>query len=130
MATLLGPLCRGFISQHLDAKSTFNPHEAFPLDKKPHHHHHLLLMKRKKQLIKSINVADVTVTLTSDPPQVDITWQIVVGSLGTIHTPMLSLTPSIHRRISSLAVLEKILHWLIMYSLWKLHAKFDDSPYP
>ncbi|PHU30317.1 hypothetical protein BC332_02410 [Capsicum chinense] len=98
MATLLGPLCRGFISQHLDAKSTFNSHEAFPLDKKPHHHHHLLLMKRKKQLIKSINVADVTVTLTSDPPQVDITWQIVVGSLAGV-TPFVVAGVEFSKRI-------------------------------
>ncbi|KAM3323530.1 hypothetical protein P3S67_004681 [Capsicum chacoense] len=88
MATLLGPLCRGFISQHLDAKSTFNPHD----------HHHLLLMKRKKQLIKSINVADVAVTLTSDPPQVDITWQIVVGSLAGV-TPFVVAGVEFSKRI-------------------------------
>lgn len=61
---------------------SFNPHEAFPLNKQPHLP---LLIKRNKQLSKSIN-AVATDIITSDPTQVDITWQIVVGSLGTIHT--------------------------------------------
>ncbi|CAN4075441.1 unnamed protein product [Withania somnifera] len=88
--TLLGPLhafhrSRGFI---------FNPHEAFPLNKQAHLP---LLMKRNKQLSKSITATAAT-DITLDPAQVDITWQIVVGSLAGV-TPFVVAGIEFSKRI-------------------------------
>lgn len=70
MATPLAPL-HGFNSP------------AIPLNKQTQLP---ILMKRNKQLSKPINAVAATDIITSDPTQVEITWQIVAGSLGTIHT--------------------------------------------
>ncbi|XP_055801433.1 uncharacterized protein LOC129870631 isoform X2 [Solanum dulcamara] len=89
MATPFGPL-HGFISP-----SKFSPHEAFPLNKQTHLP---LLMKRNKQLSKSINAVVATDIITSDPTQVDITWQIVVGSLAGL-TPFVVAGVEFSKRI-------------------------------
>ncbi|MCD9561375.1 hypothetical protein HAX54_020437 [Datura stramonium] len=92
MATPLVPR-GGFISHHShsDAKSIFNKPAHLPP-----------LVKRNKQLSKSINANAVAVAATdiiiSEPAQVDITWQIVVGSLAGV-TPFVVAGVEFSKRI-------------------------------
>ncbi|KAK4727277.1 hypothetical protein R3W88_032194 [Solanum pinnatisectum] len=79
MATPLG---------RLHSQSIFR---AFPLNNQP------LLMKRNRQLSNSINAA-ATDIITSDPTQVEITWQIVAGSLAGV-TPFVVAGVEFSKRI-------------------------------
>ncbi|XP_015059683.1 uncharacterized protein LOC107005567 isoform X2 [Solanum pennellii] len=81
MATPLAPL-HGFNSP------------AIPLNKQTQLP---ILMKRNKQLSKPINAVAATDIITSDPTQVEITWQIVAGSLGV--TPFVVAGVEFSKRI-------------------------------
>ncbi|KAH0735402.1 uncharacterized protein [Solanum tuberosum] len=81
MATPLAPL-HGFNSPAIP----LNKQTDFPL-----------LMKRNRQLRKPINAA-ATDIITSDPTQVEITWQIVAGSLAGV-TPFVVAGVEFSKRI-------------------------------
>ncbi|WMV59561.1 hypothetical protein MTR67_052946 [Solanum verrucosum] len=81
MATPLAPL-HGFNSP------------AIPLNKQPQFP---LLMKRNRQFSNSINAASTDI-ITADPTQVEITWQIVAGSLAGV-TPFVVAGVEFSKRI-------------------------------